>query len=376
MKAKTVREEVSINIRERLMAVFHREEPDVIPWTMYQVFLPRGSWEREIRNMGFGLVNLVPTHLTHVPKVKMELTKDLAIWSREERLMFAETKHEVNGRYVTPVGSVSTKYKIGYSPPNEWTLQHLIKSLPDYDVVKFMVEETEYTPNYKDFLKAEREVGDDGVILGAMPKSPLQCMLYDLMGCERFSLDYFMHRKEFDDLYRVMSEKELEAYRIAADSPAKVVWCGDNINGVMTSPKLFDKYLIPFYDKVTSILHRKGKLFAVHMDGRLKCIVDSIRRSKVDVLEAFTLPPVGDLPVEEARTAWKGKIIWQNMSTVCAYEPDKVEKNTVDLLRSVAPGDNYMLGLTEDVPPEILEESLRNVTKAVMKYGTYPISKG
>jgi hypothetical protein len=55
------------------------------------------------------------------------------------------------------------------------------------------------------------------------------------------------------------------------------------------------------------------------------------------------------------------------------YGPEKVERTTKDLLRSVAPGDNFLLGLTEDIPSEFLEGSLRAITETVMKHGKYPI---
>ena len=97
-----------------------------------------------------------------------------------------------------------------------------------------------------------------------------------------------MHSEEIEELYRVMSKKERELYCIAADSPAEVIWAPDNINGLITNPKLLEKYVAPFYNEVTSILHRKAKLFMVHMDGKLRCLLNSIKRTKIDIVEGFT----------------------------------------------------------------------------------------
>jgi len=113
-------------------------------------------------------------------------------------------------------------------------------------VVAYIVENTEFYPNYEAFLNAEKDLGDDGVITAIVEGSPLKKLLPELMGYERFSRDFYRNPKEFENLLRVIEKKEDELYHIVVGSPAEIMWCPDNINGIVIGPKIFEKYLIPF----------------------------------------------------------------------------------------------------------------------------------
>jgi hypothetical protein len=371
-----------MNVKERIMAALRHEEPDVVPVTVYTLLLPRGKIERELRNMGLGLVEFgLPVYgiESRKKKVKMQTTEELASFSPDDRMIsLAKQKHPIQRTYSTPVGSVSEKYKWGYTLV-EWPFEWAIKDLQDYETVKYIIDDVEYFANYDDFTDAIAVMGQDGIVLTQPAKSPLQCMIYELMGYKRFAVDYRMHREEFDELYRLLYKKQLEMYRIIADSPAEVVLLGDNITGVVTNPVLFEKYCMPFYDDVADILHKKGKIVMNHFDGKLMCLRDLIARTKIDVIEAFTPPPIGDLPIEEARATWAGKVLWANFPATVYLETGLVgvEQETMRMLRSAAPGDSFLLGITEDIG-DILSigyaEALKTFTATAMKYGTYPIN--
>jgi hypothetical protein len=113
------------------------------------------------------------------------------------------------------------------------------------------------------------------------------------------------------------------------------------------------------------------------MDGpSLKSIKDQIKETDVDIVEAFTPPPMGNLSLKEAREAWGDKfIIWVNFpETVFYYEPQELRKHVIRFLRETAPGDRVVMGITEDMPPDLMEEGLRTFTKTNKRYGKYPVS--
>jgi len=370
-----------MKMKERILAVLRREKPDRIPFTIYTFLLPRSSIERQLRNMGLSLVELaVSVYGINTPNVKMETAENLASFSLDDRYTcIARQKHTVDRTYTTPTGRLSDRCKWGYAA-FEWPIEWVIKDLGDYEVVKYVIDNTEYFPNYEDFVKMQNSMGDDGIAVMMTPKSPLQSMLLDLMGYTRFSLDYYSRRHEFEDLYAVLRKKQLEMYKIIADSPAEVVLMDENLNGMVTGPKLFEKYCMPFYEEVAQILHAKEKILMAHMDGKLKCLRDLIGKTKIDVVEAFTPPPIGDLQIEEARIAWKEKVIWATFPATSSLERDLdgVEAETLNILRRVAPGDGFIMGVTEDIgdiKSTRYEEVLAAITETMMKHGEYPLSE-
>lgn len=265
-----------MKMKERIVAVLHHEKPDVIPFTVYTMLLPsRGSGERDLRNMGLGLVELgLSVYGVKTPNVKMQTTEDLALFLRGYRITSTSRQKRLAQRaYTSPAGTVSEKYTLGYTPGlGEWPVEWMIKDLRDYEIVGYMIDDTEYFPDYEEFSKAEEILGDDGIVIPMTPKSPLQSMLLDLMGYERFSIDYQNHRHEIDALYTLFTKKQLEMYKVIADSPAEVILLDDNINGIVTNPKLFERYCMPFYEKVAEIFHQHDKILMVHCDGKLKCL--------------------------------------------------------------------------------------------------------
>jgi hypothetical protein len=356
-----------MNARENLLAVLHHENPERIPWFIYGELIGIGSLERELRNMGLGVIHAwIPPYKVYnveYPNVRIE---DKEMGDILQRF------------FHTAVGTVSMKIRTGLKrgTGRRWVVEHMIKDVSDYKVVKFIVEDAIYRPNYDLFFDLERDIGGDGVVVADIDSTPLTKLWADYMGIERFSIDLYRHTREIDDLVQTIIQKQEKAYRIVSDSPAELVWCGDQINGAVISPNLFRKYYLPVFERYAQILHAKKKIFAVHMDGLLKSLKDCISETDVDIVEGFTPPPMGNLTLREARAAWRdGCIIWVNFpETLFHFGAKETRECLIRLLEEAKPGDSLVMGITEDMPPDLMEEGLRAITKTMRKYGRYPIS--
>ncbi|MFX1453093.1 MAG: uroporphyrinogen decarboxylase family protein [Promethearchaeota archaeon] len=378
-----------MNAKERIMAVLHHETPDFIPFTTYlhEVALAglafSEPWRKLLdKGLGLNLTFLAPIYKVKCPNVTMKIIHDYGnatSWSLVDVLNAMQSPHDVYGSITTPKGSVSIKthWKSLILTEIPWFDEagYVIKDLPDYDVVKYIIEDTEYIPEYDQIKAIELAAGSFGVVPAFMPKSPIQAMI-QMMGYRRFSLDYYTHRKEFEELYRLIYKKELEVYKIAAESPAEIIWTADNVNGQITTPKIFEQYSIPFYNEVSNTLHKQNKIYVVHMDGLIANLVDLIPKTKIDAIESFTPPPMGDLPLEEAKKKWKDKIIWANFpETISLHGKKAIKEKTLEMLKSVAPGDNFLLGVSESFPSALHElDAITTILKTINKYGKYPIS--
>jgi len=82
----------------------------------------------------------------------------------------------------TPVGDVSEKLDMTITPPNPWRTEYMIKDVSDYELVKFILEDTVYQPNYKLFLWWDRHLGDDGIVRTSCGYTPFQDLLIRFMG--------------------------------------------------------------------------------------------------------------------------------------------------------------------------------------------------
>jgi hypothetical protein len=365
-----------MNAKDRIMAVIHGEEPDEVPLGIYNILMPRGAAERELRNNGVGLIDWVLVHKINVRGTKLVRTTNWAPWSILERFLPSGVQYDIEETYHTSLGKVTLKSKAGLNfVGGRWVFEPLIKSPSDYDVVEYLVENTEVLPDYDKFVETERLMGSDGIVYACGPKSPIQEMIM-LMGYRNFAIHYFVHRTEFEDLYKVLFKKIVEEYQVISESPAELVWGGENLDGNVTNPKLFEKYNLPFYDRITHLLHKRSKFLATHFDGRLKCLSDLIGKADIDIIEAFCPPPMGDLPIKEAREAWGEKrvLMISFPASASVLGEEEVERQVIEILRDIAPGNRAEIQICEDIPVDLVYPTLRTIMNTIKRYGKYPIS--
>jgi len=360
--------------RERILTLLRGGLPDRLPFVIYDHHLRRGEKEREARNRGMGIYCYRPCYLESMPNVE--------IVTRNEENKLINT-------YNTPVGSVTEilvhgiGYGVAYGRGQDWKgviprrKEFLVKRPEDYEVLKFMVENIRYEPYNYAIDDQTRRLGDDGIVVTELPYEPLQRLLVEWVHWQRFYKDLASNRETIEEICEILEEKyEKELFPIAADSPCEIVAYGGNIDGVLVSPSMFEKYYLPSYARCAEIIHPKGKILANHMDGRLRVLAHLIGESKLDVIEAFTLPPMGDLPIDEALALWKNKIIFINfpaaISTLMGPNPQAVKRYLLEQLELMIPGDRLMLiASTENVVPE---ENIIAMTE-VMEKTTLPLTR-
>jgi len=366
----------------RINAVLHREEPDQVPFAPYDNLVPRGDFVRELRNRGMGLCLRVPTVWAETPHVTVE--------TRTE----GDTTLTV---YHTPEGDVSTRTR-GHAGRIADGLavevEGMIQRVEDYDPVIFMIEDAVFHFDPTDYLNAVRDVGRDGIVrdwgidpqFEATPYGATRRYFGDMYGLERWAYEQQDHPDHFARLLQAQTRREERRLQLVAESPAEFVAFGW-MEGLW-GPDAFRRYELPFYRKWVSFLHSRGKICALHCDAtkNISCFVELIAETGVDVVEAFTPPPVGELSLPEVREAWgEDTIIWVNFpETVFWHGAEVTKEYTVDLLRSDAPGKALVLsftemglwGATDDETERAFKAGMLAIMEAIEEYGAYPIPSG
>ena len=344
--------------RERLLAVSRRQRADKLPFFHNWRHMQAGSSERECRNRGMGITWSRPSCI-----MKMH---GVSVFEEGDR----SDPFTVRRTYSTPVGSISLLEKRapgtgqwhaqrGWKDITPWQVERAIKTPEDYKVLKYMIENTEYVADYFPIEQAQEWLGGDGIVLDSLygalwdflPHSPMQTLMIDWIGSEGGRC--FIHQAKYgdlvEDLYQTFSKSYEAMYEIAARSPADIVWCPDNIDGVLVNPRLFEKYFVPEYEKMAEVLHSHGKLLAVHMDGRIDVLKNLIANTPIDIVEALHPPLLGDLPLGEALSLWKDKAIWMGFpGTIYELGTQEVSEFTLNLLKEAVPGERLAIAMSTE----------------------------
>jgi len=310
-----------------------------------------------LRNKGLGLTVQSNVYETNFPNVRIE----------EKTL-----NDHLYRTYHTPVGDVSEKIRINLKKGTgqQWRVERMIKRPEDYGVVKFMIEDAIYKPCYENFSEAEKELGQDGVVFSWVGYTPIMQLIVEFMGFQKLAVDLYRHREELEDLISVIDKRLEEICFIVADSPAEIIKVGDNTDSMLINPKLFRDFCLPYFKKYIKILRSKDKIVMSHMDGRLKSLKKLIGKTGLDVIEAFTPPPGGDLSIREARETWgEEMIIWINVpEAIFLYDARRVKDYLIDLIGEISSGKGFLLGITEDIPEKFFEVGLNTLVSTLQEY--------
>lgn len=352
-----------MNFLDRLNTVFHHRKPDQIPFAPYSHHLPRGDFEREMRNRGVGLIVKCSTVSYKQPNVKIE---------REEQ----ENLRIIV--YHTPMGNISTSEAINLSRTlgsmGSWQKKWMIEDVDDYAPVIFMIEDSMFYPSNENYYGLVRDLGKDGIPYESSALIPPYDESVRFFGLMKWSYEQVDHHIQFANLLRALERRVERKLPLIINSPAKLI----NVGTVEGSYGLkeFEKYMLPFYKIYIPLLHEAGKICVLHAHNlNLKAFKDLISQTGVDVVEAFTPPPVGDLSIAEARTAWGPEIvILVNFPETVFYGgKEQIRQYILDLLRSDPTQESLVIGFTEmgasgivdDESERIFKEGIRTIMDAI-----------
>jgi len=356
-----------VNFRECIDAVLHGGEPDRVPYAPYDNLVPRGDFERELRNRGMGLCLRRGGIWSETPGVDVEhKTEGVLAYA-----IYHTPKGEVRSARRTHVGRISD----GESIEAEW----MIEDVADFEPVIFMIDNTVYHQDYAGFEAHIRDVGTDGIVRFEGPDPP-----YDATEAY-FSLENWAQAQHDwpDEFARLLDACERSVERmmpLVLEAPAEFMSVG-SLSGIY-GPRQYEHYALPFYEKWGPELKAAGKMPALHAhNSNLTAFVDLVKRADVPVIEAFTPPPVGDLSLADARAAWGPEVvIWVNFpETIFWLGKQQTYEYTADLLRQDKQSRRLVIGMTEmgsygitdDESERAFKEGMRAIMDAIDEHGVY-----
>ena len=359
--------------KERVVAALSCEWADRVPFTSYYNKFFYSRTERELRNDGLCIIHF------RVPVFRCE-TQEV----REQEIV----RQDVQGRRLvtriieTPKGKLSETFVCLPDHPLipyqllPWRREYLFKGPEDYPVLEYMIRNRRYVPQYESFSRLQEDVGDDVFLIPTVGYSPLMTIIYEIMGLERFSVEWNERRASVMELFEVLTEDQRRYFPIIAGSPAKAVIFGGNVSTEVIGLDRFESYILPHYNALATQLHKRGKLLGVHFDANTRAFAPSIAESEIDFIEAFTPSPDTDMGVREARSYWKDKVLWINFpSSVHLKSPQIVEETARKILQEADSGKGFLIGITETVPPERWQSSFSVISRVVREEGRLPLGK-
>lgn len=363
--------------RDRALAVLRGQCPDRVPWFgdldyLATAMIGRGQrpegfkqsaayldWHRELR-LGFYLQGYFPFQ---------GIVENCRVTERRE----GPTRIR---RIETPHGTLQDRWTWLPESFTEGPVEHLLKSAADLPAYQYWHEHTRYVPDYAFGHTRGPQIGDLGLHLAYLPKSPFMQIVALDAGIIAV-VDMLEDAPElFAETLEVVRRSHDAAAAIAVASPAELLMIPENLSSESVGPALFERFMRSYQETWTARIRAAGKFSCMHLDGTLRGLLRQECTVGFDFIESLTPAPVGDLAVEDwakfcgdTRTIFWGGIPGAYFSpTVSDADFERHVRATLAVMRT-AP--RYVLGVADQVPPDGLESRLRLVAELVEEYGAY-----
>lgn len=284
--------------------------------------------------LGLGQINHADLIQYHRPHLEIVETT---------RLVDGQERRDV--RWITDIGELHEWYL------GEWRQEYLIKDAYDYRIMARAWTDTTLRASDELFNQSEQQLGDAGITVAQMGRTPFQQIQIDYAGLERFSYDIADQRPELLELLELLNDIKLQEFRAIAGSAARHIKLWENLSIETMGPHLYRRYLVPFYRRIFEILDGTDKALQVHYDGKLALIADQIEELPFAGLDSLTPPPEGDLTTAEARRRWPDKFFWLHPTlTWYSLPPQELVERILGMIQAAGPY-RYCLLISEEVPP-------------------------
>lgn len=360
------------------MKVLNGETPDRVPW-----FADLGHWFRSESGKQWDLFNI-----SNCTKEIAELHREVrAGWYVEVGSLHEEyyedgvaRERETEGdraieRFRTPVGEISMERRwcpVSYS----WNITKLmIENLKDLEILLFAVERKKYLPRYDNWKVMENTGGDIGLGFPGMGYSGLGSLISYYMGIQNTIYAILENPHLIGSYINIYNRKQLELVDLYCKSPAPHFIFTDNLSGDIQTPDIFREYSYGHYKTIAERFHKVGKTVSAHIDGLLAGIIGVVAETGIDVADACTPKPTGDLTPYEIRKQAGNKMILMGGISPVMWLPSTSEKDFIAHvkewldLRKI--NSRLVQSAGDQVPPGTELKRIKLVYELVEEYGRY-----
>lgn len=279
-------------------------------------------------------------------------------------------------RIRTPRGTLQECWKWSELTYSEAPIERLAKTVGDLPAYRYLFEHMRYEPDYAFARKRAGQVGEMGVVLCYLPRTPFMRLVAIDAGIENIVMMYADGPEAFTETFQVLEASEELSSQIAVDSPAEILMMPENLSAEMVGPRFFELFLCDFQTRWSQRIIAAGKFSCIHMDGTLRGLLREESAIGLTFIEAMTPKPVGDLAVREWDRYRDGSevIYWGGIPGsyfTPAVSDEEFDRHVKEVLSVMRRDRRYVLGVADQVPPDGLERRVARVSQLVDDFGVY-----
>ena len=364
--------------RERLLKVLKGETPDRVPW-----FADLGHWFRAESGGQWDLYN-INNCTEDVAKLHHDVR---AGWYIEVGSLHEEyyedgvtREREIVGdraieRFITPKGEIRMERK--WNPVSfSWDISKLmVENLNDLEILLYAVERRKFRHKYENWEKIEQIGGNIGLGFPSFGYTGLGSLMSYYMGVQNTIYASFEEPEKIKRYIETYNNKQLELVDIYCKSPAPHLFFTDNLSSDVQPPDLFREYSFNHYKTIADRVHEADKTVSTHIDGMINGIIGLVAEAGIDVADACTPKPTGDLSPAEIRMQAGNQMVLMGGISPVMWLPDTSEKDFINHVREWLDlrkiNNRLVQSAGDQVPPGTEYKRIKLVYDIVEEFGRY-----
>ena len=272
----------------------------------------------------------------------------------------------------TPRGGLREVRRLARTDGTSYLVEHMVKGPADLPALAAIFEDERFEidpDGLAHVRKRSKLIGDDGMLTLFMPATPLGMMYRVYSGVETLAYLWADAPAELHDLFAVMETNYRQQFELAGQTDADALVTMDDTSTTVISPRMFEEFSLGYTERLAAITHKAGKLYFHHSCGLIGDLLEIYRRTPMDGVHAFTIPPIGNVTVAEGRRRLGNRVtIMAGMVQLFGSMDDwpAVSRSVREMFEAVAPGDHFIAWLIAD--PEKTMDDTRRLLDECRKY--------
>ncbi len=300
--------------------------------------------------------------------------------SRRRVTVEQQTEGDVTTRHwTTPEGDLHETVRacrdITGAVSSNWT-EHPVKTAADLPALAAIFEDEVIEPDPEGIARTSQRrelIGDDGLVMGTMPGTPLGMMVRVYSGVAALAYMWMDAREELRELFAVMERNYLQRLAVGAQMDVDAIVSVDDTSTTAISPTMFEACNVDLTTTRARAAHAAGKHYFHHSCGLIRDLLPLYRRTEMDAVHAFTIPPTGDVTVAEGRAALGDRItIIASVEQLSGPMDDRlaVRESIHRMIDEARPWDHFILNVAGY--PHRTVEQMRFVVDCCREVGGGP----
>jgi hypothetical protein len=280
--------------------------------------------------------------------------------------------------YETPAGALSETSVL--TVDGTWRLVDFpVKGPDDLRKLRWLLTHSTYSFSVERFEQGSSFVGNRGEPQFWLPKSPYQALAQQWMKFESFIYALADEAREIEETMRVIDRAYDQLYHeIVSSGRVRILNFGENLHAQLLSPRYFERYLLPFYEKRAGQLRAAGIFTHIHIDGYFHPLLPYLKDLPFNGLEALTPLPQGDVTLEEIKAHIGDKVLLDGIPGVLflpTFSRDELMNTLESIVDLFSPG--LILGVSDEVPQGADAEEAAERIRMVSDWArTHPDTQG